>query len=73
MGFNASFQSHLPTQKSLIHFLSVIEHPPTDLATVKEITHQSRLILDRLQLSEISLLFDQAIYLQSIANPTERS
>ena len=61
-GFNTTLQSHSPLQKSLIHYLPVIEHPPTDLATVKEIINQSLLISDRLQLGEITLIFDQAIY-----------
>ena len=60
--FNTSLQSHSPLQKSLIHYLPVIEHPPNDLASVKEIINQSLLISNRLQLNEITLIFDQAIY-----------
>ena len=60
--FNINLQKSNLLQKSLIHYLPVIEYPPTDLAAAKEILCKSVTIADRLQLDEITLVFDQAIY-----------
>jgi len=48
--------------KSAMHYLPVIEHPPTELSTVKEILNRSSDRCDRLKLDCMVLVFDQAIY-----------
>ena len=48
--------------KSAMHYLPVIEHPPTELSTVKEILNRSSDLCDRLKLDCMVLVFDQAIY-----------
>jgi hypothetical protein len=47
---------------SNIGYLPVIDSPATDLATVNEMLKQSVSISQRLELPEIVLVFDEAIY-----------
>jgi hypothetical protein len=47
---------------SNIGYLPVVDAPVTDMATVNEILRHSVSICQRLQLPEIGLVFDEAIY-----------
>lgn len=61
-GYNRKI-TQLPTlPKSAIHYLPVIESPPTDAATVKHVLDESMKMADRLGLETITVVFDQAIY-----------
>lgn len=51
-----------PVDKSLIHYLPIIESPATDLTTIKTILQRSIELADKLRLEKIVLVFDQAIY-----------
>jgi hypothetical protein len=60
-GFNT--QVHKEKRRvSNIGYLPVIDAPVTDMATVNEILRHSVSICQRLQLPEIVLVFDEAIY-----------
>ena len=60
-GFNSQLVVNAP-DVSNIGYLPVIDSPATDLATVNEMLKQSLSISQRLQLPEIVLVFDEAIY-----------
>jgi hypothetical protein len=60
-GFNSQMVANVP-DVSNIGYLPVIDSPATDLATVNEMLKQSVSISQRLELPEIVLVFDEAIY-----------
>ena len=60
-GFNTEVYKEVPTISN-IGYLTVIDAPVTDMATVNTILHHSISICERLQLPEIVLVFDEAIY-----------
>jgi hypothetical protein len=60
-GFNTQVHKEI-RRTSNIGYLPVIDAPVTDMATVNEILRHSVSICQRLQLPEIVLVFDEAIY-----------
>ena len=60
-GFNTQVHKDIRSS-SAIGYLPVIDAPVTDMATVNEILRHSVSICQRLQLREIVLVFDEAIY-----------
>lgn len=60
-GFNTQLAADVPNM-STIGYLPVIDAPVTDLATVNAILRHSVSICQRLQLPEIVIVFDEAIY-----------
>ncbi|KAK6168598.1 hypothetical protein SNE40_019797 [Patella caerulea] len=60
-GFNCEIDSTI-FPKSAIHYMPVIEASPTDMTTVNTILIKSVSVADSFQLSNILLVFDQAIY-----------
>ncbi len=60
-GFNALCTANIPVA-STIGYLSVIDSPATELATVSELLKRSISISERLQLNEIVIVLDEAIY-----------
>ena len=60
-GFNSQVIDNVP-DKSIIGYLPVIDSPATDLATINEVLKQSVTISQRLEVPEIVLVFDEAIY-----------
>ena len=60
-GFNTQLTGNIP-DTSLIGYLPVINSPATDLATVNEMLKRSVSISQRLDVPEIVLVFDEAIY-----------
>ena len=60
-GFNSQLVANTP-DVSNIGYLPVINSPATDLSTVNEMLKQSVSISQRLELPEIVLVFDEAIY-----------
>ncbi|KAJ8030514.1 hypothetical protein HOLleu_26961 [Holothuria leucospilota] len=61
-GYNIKFQGKETLQKSAIHYLPVVEAPPTEMTTINTILQRSISIADKLHLEHIVLVFDQAIY-----------
>jgi hypothetical protein len=60
-GFNTQVHKEI-RRTSNIGYLPVIDAPVTDMATVNEILQHSVSICHRLQLPEIVIVFDEAIY-----------
>ena len=60
-GFNTSICCNIP-KKSLIGYLPVIDASPTEMDTVETILCRSLEIANNLNLKEIVVVFDQAIY-----------
>lgn len=61
-GFNTVIRRDPIPPPTNIGYLPVIDASPTEFGTVKTILKRSTEIADRLQLQEIVLVFDQAIY-----------
>ena len=62
-GYNRLLVTSDPTPTlSSIHYLPVIEAPPTDNTTIMEIFKRSSQLSRQLEISEMVLVFDQAIY-----------
>lgn len=61
-GHNTLLQRGTILQQSNIGYLPVIDASPTDLDTVHTILTRSSEIADKLELNEIVLVMDQAIY-----------
>ena len=59
--FNTQLTGNAP-DTSIIGYLPVINNPATDLATVNEMLKRSLSISQRLDVPEIVLVFDEAIY-----------
>lgn len=60
-GFNTKIYKEIPTP-STIGYLPVIDAPVTDMSTINTLLQHSVSICKRLQLPEIVLVFDEAIY-----------
>ena len=60
-GFNALCTANIP-EASTIGYLPVIDSPATELATVNELLKRSVFISERLQVNEIVIVLDEAIY-----------
>ena len=60
-GFNIKLEENIPPITN-IAYLPVIDASPTELATIKTILDRSISIADKLELSQIVVVFDQAIY-----------
>ncbi len=60
-GFNMQVHKEIPTVTN-IGYLPVIDAPVTDVATVNALLEHSVSICQRLQLPEIVLVFDKALY-----------
>ena len=61
-GFNVLANSLPILKKSSIQYLPVIESSPSDLSTVNEILKRSLEFAEKLNLPEITVVFDQVIY-----------
>ena len=60
--FHLELHKNETLEKSAIHYLPVIESSPTEMSSVNEILNKSREMSDRLDLPQMILVFDQAIY-----------
>lgn len=60
--FNQRLHSNHPRNKTAIHYLPLIEAPAGHIDTVNTIIVRSLALADKLNLSKIVLVFDQAIY-----------
>ncbi|XP_038062969.1 uncharacterized protein LOC119733637 [Patiria miniata] len=61
-GFNTVLQGAMHPPKALVRYLPVVEASPTDHETVYAILLRSLEYADKLNLSEVVLVFDQAMY-----------
>ncbi|XP_041359488.1 uncharacterized protein LOC121375875 [Gigantopelta aegis] len=60
-GFNMNCKSSVPA-KSSIYYMPVIEASPTEMSTVNKILQKSLEVADNMELNNVVLVFDQAIY-----------
>ena len=60
-GFNTKLVREIPALSN-IGYLPVIDNPATDLATINTILKKSVSICERMQIPEIVVVFDEAIY-----------
>ena len=70
-GFNISVRNEVQVSQDVIGYLSPIDAPATDMATVHEVLVQSLKIKNTLKLKSIVLVFDQALYAKANENPVE--
>ncbi|XP_033475188.1 uncharacterized protein LOC117252428 [Epinephelus lanceolatus] len=61
-GFNILTHSDTRVQENSIGYLPTINAPATQLSTANEVLHQSMSIMKSLQLNNIVVVFDQALY-----------
>ena len=61
-GFNIQTHDNIEVEQDTVGYLPTINAPATDMATVHEILQQSLKICKKLDLNEITCVFDQAIY-----------
>ncbi len=64
-GFNMLTHSDTSVQEDSIDYLPTINAPAAQLSTVNEVLHQSISIMKSLQLNNIVVVFDQALYTQA--------
>lgn len=60
-GFNTLLHNNVPTM-SRISYLPIIDRPITEMCTINEILRQSVQIADELQLQQVLLVADEAVY-----------
>jgi hypothetical protein len=61
-GFNISIRQGVEVQQNTIGYLPTIHSPATDMATSKEILKEAMEIKRKLNLNQLVLVFDQALY-----------
>lgn len=61
-GFNINTRDSLTVSKDVVGYMPTINAPATELTTVAEILNQSELVRKALQLGEIVVVLDQALY-----------
>ena len=61
-GFNINTRDSLTASKDVVGYMPTINAPATELTTVAEILNQSELVRTALQLEEIVVVLDQALY-----------
>lgn len=65
-GFNILTRSETSVHEDSIGYLPTINAPATQLSTVNEVLHQSLNIMKSLQLNNIVVVFDQALYAKAV-------
>ena len=61
-GFNIITRSHLKVEEDVVGYLPTINAPATDMSTVQEILHSAFKIMSSLQLENIAVVLDQALF-----------
>ena len=61
-GFNSILNASMVPPQSKIGYLPVINHPPTELSTVRTVLHNAMSIAAQTGQEDIIVVFDQAIY-----------
>ena len=61
-GFNILIRDDITVTKDTVGYLSTINAPATQMSTVFEILNQVLRVKEALELSEIAVVFDQALY-----------
>ena len=61
-GFNIITRSHLKVEEDVVGYLPTINAPATDMSTVQEILRSAFKIMSSLQLENIAVVLDQALF-----------